>query len=255
VANQRDFVQSLGRGLTVIKALSVPAPGLTLAEVARDTGLTRAAARRFLLTLEELGYVRAEGGRFALTPRVLELGHSYLSSLTLPELAQPHLRELVEEVHESSSMSVLDGNDIVYVAREPTRRIMTVAIAVGTRFPAYATSMGRVLLADLPVDELDAFLEHAPLEPLTINTLTTPDAVRAEVERVRRLGYAIVDQELEQGLRSVAVPVRDQRGRAVAAVNVSAHATRRTLDGIRRELLPPLRATAARIEGDLSGYA
>ena len=255
MVSQRDFVQSLGRGLTVMKALSVPAPGLTLAEVARNTGLTRAAVRRFLLTLEQLGYVRADGGRFALTPRVLELGHSYLSSLTLPELAQPHLRELVEEVHESSSMSVLDGNDIVYVAREPTRRIMTVAIAVGTRFPAYATSMGRVLLADLPADALDAFLDDAPLEPLTTHTLTTPGAIRAEVERVSRQRYAIVDQELEQGLRSVAVPVRDQRGRAVAAVNVSAHATRKTLDGIRRDLLPPLRAAAARIEADLSGYA
>jgi IclR family pca regulon transcriptional regulator len=238
-----------------MKALSVPAPGLTLAEVARDTGLTRAAVRRFLLTLEELGYVRSQDGRFALTPRVLELGHSFLSSLTLPELAQPHMRELVEQVHESSSMSVLDGNDIVYVAREPTRRIMTVAIAVGTRFPAYATSMGRVLLADLPADALETFLGNAALEPLTRHTLTTPDAVRDEVGRVRRQGYAVVDQELEQGLRSVAVPVRDQRGRAVAAVNVSAHATRKTLDGIRRELLPPLREAAARIEADLSGYA
>jgi IclR family transcriptional regulator, pca regulon regulatory protein len=238
-----------------MKALSVPAPGLTLAEVARDTGLTRAAARRFLLTLAELGYVRADGGRFSLTPRVLELGHSYLSSLTLPELAQPHLRELVEQVRESSSMSVLDGSDIVYVAREPTRRIMTVAIAVGTRFPAHVTSMGRVLLADLAPDALDAFLELVQLEPLTAQTLTTESAIRNELERVRRQGYAIVDQELEQGLRSVAVPVRDQRGRAIAAVNVSAHATRKTLDGIRRELLPPLRATAARIESDLSGYA
>ena len=238
-----------------MKALSVPAPGLTLAEVARDTGLTRAAVRRFLLTLAELGYVRADGGRFSLTPRVLELGHTYLSSLTLPELAQPHLRELVEQVHESSSMSVLDGSDIVYVAREPTRRIMTVAIAVGTRFPAHVTSMGRVLLADMAPDALDAFLEGVQLEPLTAQTLTTESAIRNELERVRRQGYAIVDQELEQGLRSVAVPVRGHRGRAVAAVNVSAHATRKTLDGIRRELLPPLRATAARIESDLSGYA
>jgi IclR family transcriptional regulator, pca regulon regulatory protein len=239
----------------VMKALSVPAPGLTLAEVARNTGLTRAAARRFLLTLAELGYVRADGGRFSLTPRVLDLGHTYLSSLTLPEVAQPHLRELVEQVHESSSLSVLDGNDIVYVAREPTRRIMTVAIAVGTRFPAHVTSMGRVLLADVAPDALDAFLDAIELEALTAQTLTTEDAIRAEIERVRRQGYAIVDQELEQGLRSVAVPVRDQRGRAVAAVNVSSHATRKTLEGIRRELLPPLRAAAARIEADLSGYA
>src|SRR5262249_53837640 len=138
------FVQSLERGLSVIRALSAPGEGLTLAEVARETGLTRAAARRFLLTLQDLGYVRAEDRRFRLTPRVLELGYSFLSNLTLPEIAQPHLRELVHRVGESSSVSILDGLEIAYVAREPTRRIMTVAIAVGTRFPAYATSMGRV---------------------------------------------------------------------------------------------------------------
>jgi IclR family pca regulon transcriptional regulator len=224
---------------------------LTLTEVARSSGLTRASARRFLLTLERLGYVRAGGRLFALTPRVLELGYSYLSSLSLPEIAEPHLERLAEQVHESSSVSVLDGDEIVYVARVPTKRIMTVSISVGTRFPAYATSMGRVLLAELDRAELDDFLERAELRPLTDGTLTTAAALREELGRVRRQGWALVDQELEAGLRSVAAPIRDATHRAVAAVNVSAHASRTTLERVRRGLLPPLLETASRIERDL----
>ena len=172
----------------MIRALSGPGPGLTLSDVAREASLTRAAARRFLLTLEDLGYVRADDRRFSLTPRVLELGYSFLSSLTLPEIAQPHLRELVGAVHESSSVSVLDGPDIVYVAREPTQRIMTVAISVGTRFPAYATSMGRVLLAGLGAEEIERFLDGADLKKLTSETLTDEVALRGELERVRAAG-------------------------------------------------------------------
>jgi len=236
----------------VIRALSQPGLGLTLSDVARETSLTRAAARRFLLTLEDLGYVRADDRRFSLTPRVLELGYSFLSSLTLPEIAQPHLRELVEQVHESSSVSVLDGADIVYVAREPTQRIMTVAISVGTRFPAYATSMGRVLLGGLSDAQLDAFLARADLKKLTAETLTDEAALRHELERVRAQGYAIVDQELEGGLRSVAVPIRDPREAVVAAINISTHASRTTLDAIRTAMLPRLLETAARIERDLA---
>jgi IclR family transcriptional regulator, pca regulon regulatory protein len=224
---------------------------LTLTEVARSSGLTRASARRFLLTLERLGYVRAGGRLFALTPRVLELGYSYLSSLSLPEIAEPHLERLAEQVHESSSVSVLDGDEIVYVARVPTKRIMTVSISVGTRFPAYATSMGRVLLAELDRAELDDFLERCELRPLTDGTLTTAAALREELGRVRRQGWALVDQELEAGLRSVAAPIRDATRRAVAAVNVSAHASRTTLEHVRRGLLPPLLETASRIERDL----
>jgi len=238
----------------VITALSVPGAGLTLADVARDTGLTRAAARRFLLTLEDLGYVRSADRRFSLTARVLELGYSFLSSLTLPEIAQPHLRELVERVHESSSVSVLDGAEVVYVAREPTQRIMTVAISVGTRFPAYATSMGRVLLAGLDDDALDAFLGHAELKPLTAETVTDVSALRAELARVRERGWAIVDQELEGGLRSVAAPIHSPDGGVVAAINLSTHATRRTLEEIRQALLPPLLETAGRIERDLAAW-
>jgi IclR family transcriptional regulator, pca regulon regulatory protein len=250
--SERNFVQSLDRGLSVIRALSVPGPGLTLADVARETGLARAAARRFLLTLHELGYVRVDDRRFSLTPRVLELGYSYLSSLSLPEVAQPHLRDLVQRVNESSSVSVLDGFDVVYVAREPTRRIMTVSISVGTRFPAYATSMGRVLMSGLAEAVLDEFLARAELLPLTGSTVTDPASLKQEIARVRERGWAMVDQELETGLRSVAAPIRDPRGKVVAAVNLSAHASRTTLEAMRRELLPPLQHTAGAIERDLA---
>jgi IclR family pca regulon transcriptional regulator len=247
----RQFVQSLERGLDVIRALSLPGQGQTLSDVARDTGLTRASARRFLLTLEELGYVRSDDRRFALTPRVLELGYAFLSSLTLPQIAQPHLRELVQQVRESSSVSVLDGADVVYVAREPTQRIMTVAISVGTRFPAYATSMGRVLLAGLADEQLDEFLETVELEALTAATITDRERLRKVIERVRAQGWALVDQELEDGLRSVAVPIRNSSGEVVAAMNLSTHVSRRTAAAIREELLPPLREAAERIDRDL----
>jgi IclR family pca regulon transcriptional regulator len=251
---ERDahFVQSLERGLAVIRAFDAQRPELTLSEVARHCDLTRAAARRFLLTLADLGYVRTDGRLFRLTPRVLELGYAYLSSLSLPEVAAPHLERLVAEVHESSSMSVLDGDDIIYVARVPTARIMTVAINVGTRFPAYATSMGRVLLAALPAAELSAYLGRVTLSKLAPRTITSAADLGAELDRVRAQGWAIVDQELEAGLRSVAAPVRDRSGLTVAAINVSVHASRTTLDGIRRKLVPPLRAAAAAIERDLA---
>ncbi len=248
----RHFVQSLERGLSVIRVLNVPAPGLTLTDVAREAELTRAAARRFLLTLVDLGYVRCEDRKFSLTPSVLELGYSFLSSLTLPEIAQPHLRDLVQRVHESSSVSVLDGTDVVYVAREPTQRIMTVAIAVGTRFPAYATSMGRVLLAGLDEAELDAYFARAELTPLTAGTVTNEGALRGVIETVRETGRALVDQELEDGLRAVAVPIRNSESKVAAAINLSTHASRRTPQMIEDELLPPLLETAARIERDLA---
>jgi IclR family pca regulon transcriptional regulator len=245
------FVQSLERGLAVIRAFDEHNVELTLSDVARSTGLTRAAARRFLLTLADLGYVRTDGRWFSLSPRVLELGYAYLSSLSLPEVAEPHLERLVSEVHESSSVSVLDGDDIVYVARVPTSRIMRVSINVGTRFPAYATSMGRVLLAGLEPAVLDAFLERVELRRLSARTITDKQTLRSELARVARQGWAMVDQELEEGLRSVAAPIRDRGGRVVAAVNLSAHASRTSLDAVKRTLLPPLLATAERIEADL----
>jgi IclR family pca regulon transcriptional regulator len=195
--------------------------------------------------------MRTDGRWFSLSPRVLELGYAYLSSLSLPEVAEPHLERLVAEVHESSSVSVLDREDIVYVARVPTSRIMTVSINVGTRFPAYATSMGRVLLAALPDEELDAYLSRVQLERLSPRTVTSADTLRSELVKVRRQGWALVDQELEEGLRSVAVPIRDRGGAVIAAANLSAHASRMTIEAARRGLIPPLLATAARIEADL----
>jgi IclR family transcriptional regulator, pca regulon regulatory protein len=249
-ARDGAFVRSLERGLLVIRALSSSEPQ-ALSDVARTTGVSRAAARRFLLTLEQLGYVRQAGGRFALTPRVLELGYAYLSSLTLPEVAQPHLERLVASTRESSSLAILDGEDIVYIARVPTTRIMTVSINVGTRFPAWATAMGRVLLAGLPEAELDAYVADVPLRRLTSHTIGSEAALRAEIGRVRAQGWAIVDQELEEGLRSVAAPVRDRGGRVVAAVNVSTHASRHTPESIRRQHLPPLLETTAAVEADL----
>jgi IclR family transcriptional regulator, pca regulon regulatory protein len=245
------FVQSLERGLAVIRAFGADTPQLTLSEVARATGLTRAATRRFLHTLADLGYVRTDGRLFALTPRVLELGYAFLSSVELPEVAEPHLERLVAEVHESSSVSVLDGDDIVYVARVPTSRIMRVSINLGTRFPAYATSMGRAMLAWLPEEELSAHLERVQLRRLSPRTITAEPVLRAELARIRSQGWALVDQELEEGLRSIAAPIRDRSGRVVAAVNLSAHASRTSIDSMRRELLPPLLATAARIDPDL----
>ncbi|HET6295739.1 MAG TPA: IclR family transcriptional regulator [Kribbella sp.] len=251
-----DFVQSLERGLAVIRAFDADHAELTLSEVARSTGLTRAAARRFLLTLVELGYMRTDGRLFGLRPRILELGYAYLSSLSLPEVAQPHLEDLVAEVHESCSVSLLDGNDIVYVARVPTKRIMTVAISVGTRFPAYATSMGRVLLASRPTDWLDEYLGSVELRPLTPRTITDRAKLRTTLNRVRSQGFALVDQELEEGLRSLAVPIHDSGGAVIAAINLSARTSRGSSEAIRRELLPPLQAAARQIENDLkSGHA
>jgi IclR family transcriptional regulator, pca regulon regulatory protein len=248
-----DFVQSLERGLAVIRAFDADHAELTLSEVARLTGLTRAAARRFLLTLVELGYMRTDGRLFGLRPRILELGYAYLSSLSLPEVAEPHMEELVAEVHESCSVSVLDGDEVVYVARVPTKRIMAVAISVGTRFPAYATSMGRVLLASQPLSWLDDYLRTAELKPITRRTITDPTKLRTVLARVRTQGFAVVDQELEEGLRSMAVPIHDATGKVVAAMNVSARASRGSSEAIRRELLPPLLAAAGKVEDDLRG--
>lgn len=245
------YVQSLERGLAVIKAFDAENPQLTLSDVARLTGLTRAAARRFLLTLADLGYVRTDGKRFSLTAKVLELGYSYLSSMSLSEVAQPHLEQLSADVHESSSVSVLDGPDVVYVARVAASRIMTVSINIGTRFPAYATSMGHVLLAGLPAAELDAYLTRTPLARLTANTITDQVALRGALETVRAQGYSIVDQELEEGLRSVAAPIRDRSG-VIAAINISTHASRRSIESIQAELIPRLQTAAHRIEADLT---
>jgi IclR family transcriptional regulator, pca regulon regulatory protein len=245
------YVRSLDRGLAVICCFSAEGPRLTLSEVARQTGLSRAAARRSLITLQALGYVGSDGRQFYLTPRVLTLGYAYLSSLSLADVAQSHLTDLANEVHESCSASVLDGLDIVYVARAATKRIMTISLSVGTRLPAYATSMGRVLLAALSEGELDAYLDTATLTPLTDRTIVDQDRLYAEVEKTRNRGWCLVDQELEDGVRSIAVPVRDSVGRVVAAVNTSAHATRVPLSTLQKSFLPKLRDCAAAIDAEL----
>jgi IclR family transcriptional regulator, pca regulon regulatory protein len=250
-----DFVQSLDRGLAVIKAFGPDRERLSLSEVARATGLTRAAARRFLLTLVKLGYVRNDGREFSLRPRVLELGYAYLSGLSLPEVAAPHLEELVARLRESSSISILDGHQIVYVVRVPTRRIMTVAISVGTRFPAYATAMGRVLLAELSDDKLESYLAEAKLERLTARTVTDPERLREIVRDVAEQGYAIVDQELEEGLRAAAAPVHGAPDVGVAAINVSAHASRVSMAALRAQILPELLETARQIETELQALS
>lgn len=247
-----QYVQSLARGLSVIRAFDSDHPEMTLSDVAKKTGLTRATARRFLLTLAELGYVRTDGRLFVLTARVLELGYSYLSGLSLPEIAQPHLEQLSTDLHESTSASVLDGHDVVYVARVPTRRIMTVGINLGTRFPAYATSMGRVHLAALPDEQLEEYLATAQLEPLTPRTVHEPDRLREVLQQVRQQGYALVDEELEAGLRSIAAPVRDRNGKVTAAINVSAQSSGVTVDSIISEYLPQLLKTVSAIETDLT---
>lgn len=243
-AESSDYITSLARGLSVMNAFSADTPQLTLSEVADATGLARATARRILLTLVALGYAEQKGRSFSLLPKTLDLGYAFLSSLRLPNLAEPYMEKLVAEVHESSSMSVLDGHDVIYVARVPTSRIMTISLAVGTRLPAYATSMGRVLLAGLPEEDLNQYMASAKFASLTTRTITDPDRLQPIIEKVRSQGYALVDQELEDGVRSVAAPILGSRGSVLAALNISCHASRTDLARIRSYFLPRVRQTA-----------
>jgi IclR family pca regulon transcriptional regulator len=243
----RDFVQSLERGLAIIRVFNSERPSLTVSEIAREVGLTRAAVRRFLLTLGELGYLYGKNNRFELTPRVLELGYAYLSALSFPDIALPRLEQLVAQTGEASEGSVLDGGDVVYVVRVPGPALMTISVNIGARRPAHATAMGRVLLAHLPSADLDAFLGTHQLTPVLPRTVTDVDALRAELERVRADGYALVNQELEEGLVAIAVPVRDRVGRVRAAINLSTHIGRKSVEEM-RALVPAVRAAAADIE-------
>lgn len=245
-------IQSLERGVAVIRCFDADHPRMTLAEVSKRTNLSRATVRRFLYTLVSLGYVETDGREFALRARILELGYSYLSSSQLPEIARPHLRDLTDLVHESSSVSVLEGQDIVYVARVPFKRIMTVSINVGTRFPAYSTSMGRAMLAGLPESDLEQWLDSVTLDQLTELTITDRAALERELDAVRERGWALVDQELEIGLRSIAVPIKNAHGATIAAANISASAHQGTVDDIVDNLLPPLQAAVQAIEFDLA---
>lgn len=248
---QIQTVQSLVRGLAVIRAFDAGHPRRTLAQVAEATGLARATTRRFLHTLIAEGYADTDGTEFWLTPKMLELGYAYLSSLGLPTIAQPHLEALSRTLNESCSLSVLDGTDVVYVARSAASRIMSVNITIGTRFPAHATSMGRVLMAGLDDATMDEFLS-TPLEPITPTTITNPDTLRSALRNIRDAGWCVVDQELEVGLRSIAAPVRDAAGNTVAAVNVSTHIAAHPYEDLVDNLLPKLVHTADAITRDLA---
>jgi IclR family pca regulon transcriptional regulator len=241
-----NFMTSLARGLVVIQAFSQQKHHLTIAQISHKTGIPRAAVRRCLYTLAQLGYVNAEDGRnFALRPKILALGHAYLSSGRLATSAQPLLEHVTRTVHESCSMAILEGDDILYVARSSTTtRIVSIDLGVGSRLPAFCTSMGRVLLADLPLDELAAYLARVRLTPFTSRTLTSPDKLKKTLNSVRSAGYAVIDQELEIGLRSIAVPVKDLAGKVVAALNVGTQASRVPVAEMQTKFLPPLRAAA-----------
>jgi len=243
----RDYVQSLARGLAVLTVFDSEHPTLSLAEVAARAAISRAAARRLLLTLQHLGYVRTLGREYALSPRVLELGFGALGSLKLTDLAQPLLEQLAERLNHSCSMAVLDDQSIVYVLRVPVRRVMTVSLGVGARLPAYAASMGRVLLAGLPDVALDAWLARCRPARLTPHTVTDTRRLKRIVREVRGQGYAYVEQELELGLCSMAVPVLNRDGRVIAALNASLPFHADAARHASRDVLPALRSAAVAI--------
>jgi IclR family transcriptional regulator, pca regulon regulatory protein len=247
-----EFVQSLERGLAVLRTFDNENRSQTLSDTARLTGLTRASARRFLHTLEALGYVSFDGKYFELTPKVLDLGYAYVSSLNISDIAEPFMEALSDELHESVSVAVLDVPDIVYVARVPTKRIMTISISIGSRLPALTTSMGRVLLGDLTDDALDTFVATHDVHKRTQRTTTDPTELAGIVREGRRQGWVLLDQELEDGVRSVATALRDRRGRSIAAINVSTHAGRVTLAELRGRILPALLTTATNINAQLA---
>jgi IclR family pca regulon transcriptional regulator len=246
------YVQSFARGLEVIRSFSAEAPQQTLSEVAARAGLTRAGARRILLTLQTLGYVQGDGRLFRLTPRILDLGFAYLSSMPIWNLAEPVMEGLVAQVKESCSAAVLDDTDIVYVARVPTHKIMRITLGVGSRLPAYCTSMGRLLLSALPDDEALARIERSERLAHTQRTQTDPPAVLAAVRQARRQGWCLVDQELEEGLISLAAPVIGRGGRMVAALNISGQANRTSARTMRERLLPALLEAAQAISDRLA---
>lgn len=235
-----NYMESLARGLQVLRAFSSASPSLSIAEASRVTGLSRAATRRCLHTLQRLGYATASSGAYRLTPQVLALGYSYLASAPLATVAQPILERVSERLHESCSLAVLDHDDILYVARSATRRILSVGLTVGSRLPAYCTSMGRVMLASLPSSELTEYLARVEIVQHTTHTVQNRAALRAELKRVRLQGYALVDQELELGLRSIAVPVKTPDGRVAAAMNSGAQSTSVQVRGLLRDYLPVL---------------
>lgn len=244
-----DFVEALARGLDVLCCFEAHRGSMSLSEVAADTGLARPTARRLLLTLEELGYVRSTSDGFELTPRVLRLGMSYVGSLGLWDVARPHLEWLVSQTHESSSMAQLDGSDIVYVARVAVPKIIALRVDVGTRFPAPVTSQGKVLLAGLDDEGVRTVLAEPSRSGLAI-TGPDADALLDELRVVRARGWALADEELARGVRSVAVPVRDGAGAVRAAMNVTVHAAETTVDTLTTHHLPLLLRAAGEVSAD-----
>ena len=235
-----DYVQSFVRGLDVIRAFSRYRPRMTLSEVADETQMTRAASRRFLLTLVKENYAESDGKYFALRPKVLDLGFAYLASMSLWDIAEPIMRNVVSQTQESCSMAVLDGTEIVYVARVPAERVMTIGLNVGSRLPSHCTSMGRVLLTALPEKDMAKRLAHVTMAKITPQTISSKTRLKSELVRVARQGWSLVDQELEPGLRSLAVPVRNRAGTVVAAMNLGCHAGRVSLDTMTGKFLPVL---------------
>jgi IclR family pca regulon transcriptional regulator len=251
-AQESHYVRALDRGLTIITAFSADRPQLSVSDVAEITGITRAAARRFLLTLLDLGYVSSEGRTFTLTPKVLELGYSYLSVLSLPQIARPYMSALATEVGLGVSIAVLDGTESVNVGRvERSESLVRVSVPVGTRLPAFCNSMGRVLLAALPEEDLDRYFEAAVLEPRTSRTITDPEKLRKQLKTTARRGYSVINQELEEGLISVAVPLHNALSQVAAAMNLTMHATRPEVRAMERDYLPPLKAAADQIDAAL----
>jgi IclR family pca regulon transcriptional regulator len=243
-AEDRDFVASLEKGLAVIEAFEAGRSRLTLTDVAKQTGTTRAAARRYLRTLTRLGYADFDGRFFSLTPRILRLGYAYLSSAPLPSRLLPFLERISQETGESSSAATLDGDEIVYIARSATRRILSIGLGVGSRLPAYCTSLGRVILAHRPAAEVDAYLDRVRLDRRTAFTVTDRQELLAVLAGVREQGYAAVNEELELGLRSIAVPVRREDGTVQLAINVGTQAARVEAAEMAERFLPPLHAAA-----------
>ena len=240
-------MQGLERGFAVVHAFGADARALSITEVAQRTGLSRAVARRYLLTLLELGYVVQHGADFSLTPRILDLGFTYLSTIDVANIAQPVMEDITNTLHESCSAAVLDGTEIVYVARVQAKRIMSINLVVGSRLPAHATSMGKVLLAHLPPQNLEAYLANAPFDALTKRTVTTAAELRRHLALVRQRGWAFADQESEVGIRTVAAPLYNHNNQVDAALNVSGHAARVSMEELKRKYLPVLLDGARRI--------
>jgi len=245
--SNKEFIQGLERGFAIIQVFGADARELTITDVAERTSLPRAVARRYLFTLRDLGYVVQRAQLFALTPRILDLGFTYLSTIDVADVAQPFMEEIASTLHESCSAAVLDGQDIVYVARVQAKRIMSINLVVGSRLPAHATSMGKVLLAHLSPEELDAFLAAASLRALTPRTVTRAAALRKVLDGVRQRGWAFSDQESEMGVRTVAAPLYNHSNQITAALNISAHAARFSMRDMERRCLPLVLEGARRI--------